>query len=99
MPLASLQPEARLKVEARQKPKATPEGTPPREKRIANILKDVMKPAKVASPAAPNIIEPPLSASVAKSVKVELEVAVNPKINLDLDEAGTSKTHGGNRRL
>jgi hypothetical protein len=48
VPLASLQLEAPAKAEAQPKLKTTPGGTPQKGKRMANVLKDIMKPAKVA---------------------------------------------------
>lgn len=59
---------------------------------MANILKVVLKPKKVASPVGPEIIEPRLGTPVVESVKAELEEVVSPKINLDLDKASASKT-------
>lgn len=60
---------------------------------MANVLKVVLKPAKVASHNAPKIINPPLSTPVAESVKAELEVANSPEITLDLEIASASKTY------
>jgi hypothetical protein len=59
---------------------------------MANILKAILKPTKVASPVGPETIEPRLGTPVVESVKAELEEVVSPKINLDLDKASASKT-------
>lgn len=56
MPLASLQPEVSPKVEPQLKLKTIVGGTPKKGKRMANVLKAVLKPAKVATPIVPKII-------------------------------------------
>lgn len=51
--------------------KAVVMGTPRKGKRVANILKVVLRPSRVASPTRPKIIKNPIM-HVAKNVEVEL---------------------------
>jgi hypothetical protein len=62
---------------------------------MVNVLKAILKPAKVVLPTKPKISRPLLSAPVAESMKDELamEVIDSPKNNLDLKEAVVSKIY------
>lgn len=84
MPLTSLQPEAPTKLEAWPKLKTILRGTPRKGNTMANILKAVLKPTKVASPTVAKFVETPLSTSIAESMKTESELFVSLKADLDL---------------
>jgi hypothetical protein len=60
---------------------------------MANILKVVLKPLKVASPMAPKIIETPFSTPISESLTIGLKVDAIPKTSLDMDKASASKVY------
>jgi hypothetical protein len=66
-------------------------GTPQKGKRMANVLKVVLRPAKMASPVAPKITESPLGAPVTENVITELKVATSAEASLDADKASSSE--------
>jgi hypothetical protein len=57
---------------------------PSKGKIMANVLKAVLRPTNVASPAAPKI---------TKNVITELKVATSAMISLDIDKASSSKAY------
>lgn len=60
---------------------------------MANILKVVLKPLKVASPMAPKIIGTPFSTPISESLTIGLKVDAIPKTSLDMDKASASKVY------
>jgi hypothetical protein len=65
-------------------------GTPRKGKRMANVLKAILRPTKMASPATLKITESPLGAPVTKNLITELKVATSVEASLD-EHMGGSK--------
>jgi hypothetical protein len=60
---------------------------------MANVLKTILKPAKMASPAALKITESPLSAPIIENVTTELKVAACAEASLDADKTSSPKAY------
>jgi hypothetical protein len=77
------------------KPKASTEGTPRKGKRMANVLKALLKPAKVVGSAEAKVNGPPSSESEIKSTKVDLAVKLDEILKTDLvpEEISASTTY------
>jgi hypothetical protein len=87
--------EPKMSTSAQDQPKARTGATrtPRKGKRIANVLKAVLKPAKMASPTAAKITEGPLSAPVAENVTTELKVVACAEAFINEDKASSSKVY------
>lgn len=75
--------EVLAKTEGQSKIKTTLGGTPPKGKRMANVLKAVLKPLKVASLITPKATTIALSTHVDGSLTSELQVASSSKTSLE----------------
>jgi hypothetical protein len=62
------------KVHEQPKVESAPAGTPRKEKRMANVLKLVLRPAKMASPAAPKVSE---DIALESKTSIDVEIPFN----------------------
>lgn len=83
VPLARTHPEVLAKIEAQLEIKTVFGGTSRKGKRMANVLKVVMKPLKLTSHVTSKATTIPLSTPVAGSSTSELNVASSPKASLE----------------
>jgi hypothetical protein len=60
---------------------------------MVNVLKVVLKPAKMASPTALKITESLLCAPVVENVTIELKVAACAEASLDADKTSSPKDY------
>jgi hypothetical protein len=70
------------KVQEQPKLTSTATGTPRKGKRMANVLKAVLRPAKMASPVTPKISE---------NVITKLKVTTNIETSSDIDKSSSLK--------
>jgi hypothetical protein len=68
-------------------------GTPRKGKRMANVLKAILRLVKVASPIAPNITESPLGAPVTENVITELKVTTSAEASLNEDKDNSLRAY------
>lgn len=81
------------KAEVQSKIKTTPRGTPRKGKRMANVLKSVLKPTRTSSPIAAKVIESPLSASATENATTMLKAFVSLEASLAVDKASASNIY------
>lgn len=81
------------KAESRPKVKIAPRGTPRKGKRMANVLKAILKPTSITSPAVSKVIGSSFSTPVAESVSAELKAIVSLRASLDSDTTSDVKVY------
>jgi hypothetical protein len=82
-PAGSYEMEEQQKVQELQKVAPTLARTPKKGKRMANVLKAVLRPSKIATLAPPK---------VSKDKVDETKMTVNVELSSDLDKAGPSES-------